>query len=479
LAAAGSHTVKLSGSGAQTVNFQRPGSSGARLQNLDIANTGTGVTLASTVPVNGELHSPELIASIIFGNGNALNVAGIDVDNMILDNVALTIGGGVIARFDYVTLRNYPQNATQLAISHPGAGTAFTFNNISFLSTPTTGRYLSVTDTAPSDGNVLTVNMVCSQPPNGSTQTSTSGGAVVNWQACSAPTRTPTNTATPTATATPTITPTFTNSPTATRTPTATVTQTPSAIPTATATLTSTLTPTATPTPSATPTTIATATPTVSQYVAAVLADSPIAYWRLGENSGTAAADDSGNGHFGTYVGGPLLGVPGALVSDPDTAAEFGGGQGVNVDDGASATYNTASLTLEVWVRTSATGDMVVARRANTADGTVQFELSITGGEATWTVGLGSACTPMVLYSSTVVDDGSFHQLVGMYDAATGFASLYVDGVAEDSFSVGGAVCALPSTARLGLAAGDGVLSAFNGVLDEVAIYGSALPAVP
>jgi hypothetical protein len=83
----------------------------------------------------------------------------------------------------------------------------------------------------------------------------------------------------------------------------------------------------------------------------------------------------------------------------------------------------------------------------------------------------------MVLYSSTVVDDGSFHHLVGIYDAATGFASLYVDGVAEDSFSVGGAVCVLPSPALLGLAAGDGALSDFNGVLDEVAVYGSALPA--
>src|SRR5206468_2153811 len=37
--------------------------------------------------------------------------------------------------------------------------------------------------------------------------------------------------------------------------------------------------------------------------------DGPIAYYRLGEASGTSAADASGNGLTGTYVGGPTLGV--------------------------------------------------------------------------------------------------------------------------------------------------------------------------
>lgn len=58
-------------------------------------------------------------------------------------------------------------------------------------------------------------------------------------------------------------------------------------------------------------------------YETEVLADSPLVYWRLGEASGTAAADDSGNGNDGTYFGSPTLGEPG-YVDDADTAVGFG-----------------------------------------------------------------------------------------------------------------------------------------------------------
>jgi hypothetical protein len=40
----------------------------------------------------------------------------------------------------------------------------------------------------------------------------------------------------------------------------------------------------------------------------------PEGYWRLGEASGTTAADASGNGHAGSYVGSPTLGLAGGVV---------------------------------------------------------------------------------------------------------------------------------------------------------------------
>ena len=54
------------------------------------------------------------------------------------------------------------------------------FNNTKFLVTPTSGAYLNVTDNA-SDANVLTINLVTPTPADGSAQTATSGGALVNW----------------------------------------------------------------------------------------------------------------------------------------------------------------------------------------------------------------------------------------------------------------------------------------------------------
>src|SRR5262245_40894099 len=53
-----------------------------------------------------------------------------------------------------------------------------------------------------------------------------------------------------------------------------------------------------------------------SGYTAAVLADQPLGYWRLGEAPGAATAiDSSGNDHPGSYFGPALvLGVEGAIA---------------------------------------------------------------------------------------------------------------------------------------------------------------------
>jgi uncharacterized protein (TIGR03437 family) len=49
-----------------------------------------------------------------------------------------------------------------------------------------------------------------------------------------------------------------------------------------------------------------------------------LAYWRLGEASGTIATDATG-AHNGTYVNKPALGSPGAIAFDPNTAVTFNG----------------------------------------------------------------------------------------------------------------------------------------------------------
>lgn len=50
-----------------------------------------------------------------------------------------------------------------------------------------------------------------------------------------------------------------------------------------------------------------------ASYMAAVLADSPLGLWMLGEASGTVATDATGNGHNGTYLNTPTLGVAGQV----------------------------------------------------------------------------------------------------------------------------------------------------------------------
>jgi hypothetical protein len=96
---------------------------------------------------------------------------------------------------------------------------------------------------------------------------------------------------------------------------------------------------------------------TTPTYSSVVLADAPVGYWRLGETSGTTAADASGNGRTGTYTAGPALNQPGALRGDADPAALFAGaqtGQRVAVPDHASLDLN--AFTVECWIYLTAYG---------------------------------------------------------------------------------------------------------------------------
>jgi hypothetical protein len=93
----------------------------------------------------------------------------------------------------------------------------------------------------------------------------------------------------------------------------------------------------------------------LSTYSTVILGDHPAAYYRLGETSGTTAFDSSGNSHDGTYLGGPTLGLPGALAGDPDTSVQFNGVSytaGSIVDTNYSA--SDVSFTIEGWVRPTA-----------------------------------------------------------------------------------------------------------------------------
>ena len=85
-----------------------------------------------------------------------------------------------------------------------------------------------------------------------------------------------------------------------------------------------------------------------SGYAAQVLQDSPLAYWRLGEASGSAALlDGSGNAHHSTYVGGVTLGGPGALA-DANSSATFDGLGYAQITSTALDVTGTG-LMLETW----------------------------------------------------------------------------------------------------------------------------------
>jgi len=82
------------------------------------------------------------------------------------------------------------------------------------------------------------------------------------------------------------------------------------------------------------------------EYSAIILQDSPIAYWRLGESSGSVIDEVAS---LSLAVSGtPIYSVSGALQNDPDTAVQF---QSTEYFLNASGVTPTAPYSVEMWFK--------------------------------------------------------------------------------------------------------------------------------
>lgn len=219
----------------------------------------------------------------------------------------------------------------------------------------------------------------------------------------------------------------------------------------------------------------------IDRYMTAVLADTPQAYLRLNETSGTTATDIGGNARVFTYTASVVtLGVTGLLPGDSDKAVQIASGS-------PSATYPVLSVdgtwmdatnwSVEFWMKTTSGGTVASTLPWACRDdgaGNRMWDLHmavIADGKMSaqaWVVNTATTAT-----STNRLDDGVAHHVVATYDGTT--LRLYVDSVLNDSAAVSGANSNVTSEIKLGHHAGAGNLA--DGVMDEFAYYSTALPA--
>jgi fibronectin type 3 domain-containing protein len=241
-----------------------------------------------------------------------------------------------------------------------------------------------------------------------------------------------------------------------------------------------------------------------ASFEATTKATSPLAWWRLDDN-GSTAADSSGNGNTGVFEGGVTTGQPGALGGD--NAITLDGTSGYVTS--SSPISEPGAFTESAWFKTtSTTGGVIVAQTSGQtgSGGTTDRMIAMdnNGGLvfAVQTAGSGPFGPPPPLYyrnQGPIWNDGKWHQVVGTYDGQ-GTLTLYVDGQLQGTVSPTPneftGQTSLPagmntSYLRAGYAATTGIQTTFGinyydhvwplsggyfqGSLDEVSSYGSAL----
>jgi hypothetical protein len=226
--------------------------------------------------------------------------------------------------------------------------------------------------------------------------------------------------------------------------------------------------------------------PVAGTYEAAVVADAPVAWWRLDEAVGTTLMTDGMGRHDGTYSG-ITLGVPGVIATGgANTAARFPG-TGSSTGLGRvpySPALNGVNYTIEAWVKTTDVYNGQTAVSSASINNSSQpyqgrgYSIKTSAfSDGLWYAAYGRNST----FAFTVVDLGpvvpaKWTHVVMTYDSAAGQV-FYLDGVRVPP-SGGYADFTRNSTADFmvgGVFPGAGIEEYFKGDVDEVAYYSTAL----
>lgn len=201
-----------------------------------------------------------------------------------------------------------------------------------------------------------------------------------------------------------------------------------------------------------------------------VLANSPLAYWRQGEPSGSTMNDETGV-FDGSYDASspPALGQTGLLTApgETDTCAVYSFGDMAHVPDAAALRF-TNGFTVEGWVRPeSLAGNQRFIGKG--VVGTSGWSAGVDGNNpAFYAMGVAA-----YVFSSVIVADFTPYHMVFVFEAATNDVRLIINGV--DEGTVAGSSPCVTNTVDVNIASSDGIGELWVGAIDEVAVYDSEL----
>lgn len=200
-----------------------------------------------------------------------------------------------------------------------------------------------------------------------------------------------------------------------------------------------------------------------------------ISHWTFNESSGTIAADSAG-AFNGTLSGGATF-VPGGISGNAISLAEISNSL---VNMGTSFPGFTAGdFSIMSWVNTISTDPDTIVFGKHEGGQFAGYFLGVNANNvygapnkgwfyATCTAGQGPT-------STTSVNDGAWHQIVGVYTAGS-VATIYVDGAPVEDFKAAQTMNANTAPFLIGGFSQSGSPTAtYTGLVDDVQVYSNAL----
>lgn len=208
-----------------------------------------------------------------------------------------------------------------------------------------------------------------------------------------------------------------------------------------------------------------------ASYYSEVTTDTPTAYWRLGEASGTLDNDEGTAAYDMTASNSPTYSVASLISGDANTAMTFAAASSQYADVSSNLGITVYPVTFECWIKTTQADLGIVVSMADSTSPSRYFSLGVNGGVAEYR---RRNTTQFTTAGTVTVNDGNPHHIVVVMTNAT-TSELFVDGVSDGTDANSVLWPTVLDRTSIGRFGDSTPSSYYDGTVDEVAIYAAAL----
>lgn len=210
-------------------------------------------------------------------------------------------------------------------------------------------------------------------------------------------------------------------------------------------------------------------------YRDAVMADGPIAYYRLGETTGSVATNEVDPSPTGAFQGALELGAPGAITTDFNTAVLFDPDNSAISVDGLPSFEGKQPFTLEVWIHPTFDTQfhsIVTKWHVVSSVSANGYQLFHDDDRLSFHREAGAATNGDFIDFDGLVDQ-KYSYVVAVFDGTA--MKLYVDAALVMSTTADTPIPPTDTPFMIGNMNDSPTWAPFNGYIDEVAVYAHAL----